>query len=117
MLLFELTPDLETHAFALNEWDDPTFEGLEREDYAYAATPEVAALDDAHDAYQAGDDAAAARLAKAAVDQRDAATDRGRMRAALVGGGILIGDLLAMAGLAFRDWRRRLRQRSEVTAA
>jgi len=75
------------------------------------------ALVDAREAYEAGDDVAAVSLARTAIERQDAATDRGRLRAALVGGGILSLDLLAMAGLAVRGRRRRMRERSEVSAA
>jgi len=43
LLLFELTPEIAEAAFPLNDWLDPTFDDAAREDYAYAATPEVAA--------------------------------------------------------------------------
>ena len=39
---FVLTEELRASAFPLNEWDDPGREDLEREDYAYAATNELA---------------------------------------------------------------------------
>jgi hypothetical protein len=39
---FVLTDALRESAFPLNEWDDPGREDLEREDYAYAATNELA---------------------------------------------------------------------------
>lgn len=40
----ELTDDLREHAFPLVEWGDPGQESLDREDYGYAATHEVARL-------------------------------------------------------------------------
>jgi hypothetical protein len=39
---FDLTPDLDEWAFALNDWGEPHIEELEREDYAYAASLAVA---------------------------------------------------------------------------
>ena len=68
----ELTPELEASAFPLNAWLEVGLDDLEREDYAYAATPVVAA----QIAALAGDEGLAAvwqaaeddRLAYAATD-------------------------------------------------
>jgi hypothetical protein len=68
------------------------------------------ALDDARSAFTDGDEAVAARQAEAAAEQADAAAGDGRMRVALVGGGILLVDALAMAALAMFVLRRRRRR-------
>jgi hypothetical protein len=44
LVMSELTDDLREHAFPLVEWGDPGQESLDREDYGYAATHEVARL-------------------------------------------------------------------------
>lgn len=66
-------------------------------------------LDAARAAFGAGDEDEATRRAESAGALASGAADEGRLRVTLAGGGILLVDALAMAGLALL--RRRRRQR------
>ena len=65
-----------------------------------------AGLEAARAAFEAGDEDEAGRRADAARELASGAADGGRARVAVAGGGILLLDALAMAGLAVL-WRRR----------
>lgn len=66
-------------------------------------------MDAAYVAFEAGDEDAASRHAGAAAALVTGAEDEGRLRVAVAGGGILLLDALAMAGLVMLRGRRRHR--------
>jgi hypothetical protein len=68
--------------------------------------PEVG-LDAARAAFEAGDEGEATRQAEAAAALLASAGGQGRLRVAAVGGGVLLLDAVAMAGLAILRGRRR----------
>ena len=63
-------------------------------------------------AFEDGDEAAARERADDARAVADGAADQGRLRVGIAGGGILLLDLLAMAGLGLRRRRRAARRAS-----
>lgn len=73
----------------------------------------AAGLETARAAFEAGDEKVATRQAEAAGELAAGAPDDGRLRVVVAGGGVLIVDALAMAGLAIL-WLRRRRRRLDV---
>ena len=71
-------------------------------------------LEAARTAFEAGDEDVATAQAEAATELATGAADEGRLRVAVVGGGILLVDALAMATLAAFWQRRRRRHRLDA---